>query len=789
MTVATEPLSSGGTRVHDETPVRPPPIRVTGPLAWMRRNLFATPFDAVLTVITSIILVWLVTGFLAWAISQANWLVVTRNFRLFMAGTFPVEDLWRVHGAVLLCTFAIGYSMYAYLRLPRWTLWALLILAAVLIIAPPVLYAATPPAPSLLAAGDRDIASGTVTETPIAQRSFIGRAGETVRLELAAAPDDQALAAATGFSDRAAAALLNGARNRLRTQTRQAELTAQLAGDTLTTGQRNAAQETLASLTIPDSPIETYALNLSAVDVSLINATTGDVVADGTISPDAPNFSATLPQDGWYILETTVTDESVGLLVATGVEPILERGLSGGLVYSRVLDDFTVSEARPMVDGDELPYTALTDNQWQGTRTLSQYLRVFAAPMLEMLARGLIPLMVVGMAGYSVAWGLGRVVPRPERELGNRHWAAQRSLGPLWIVVLVLSFLLLLGMPGSSPATVASVLARFVWVGWVFFVGMAFDRPWGRPLFGLLIILALFQSLLEEGVFTGRMQNGLVGLLISMGVWMAIGGIVARRGAGSRGRLQPAQLVAAILVCAALWLAILLVPALLGVAGEPLPAVDTRRWGGLLLTAVITVVALIASFPLGILLALGRRSSLPLVSGVCTVYIELVRGVPLITVLFMAMLLVPLLNPGLASVENAFRAIVGFTLFSAAYLAENVRGGLQSVPFGQEEAGRALGLSGWQVIVLITLPQALRAVIPALVGQCIALFKDTSLVVLVGLTDLTGMSKGVISQAEYVGLQTEVYVFISIMYFVFSYAMAFVSRRIEASGSGKARRL
>ena len=233
-----------------------------------------------------------------------------------------------------------------------------------------------------------------------------------------------------------------------------------------------------------------------------------------------------------------------------------------------------------------------------------------------------------------------------------------------------------------------------------------------------------------------------------------------------------------------------IVAAWLFAGGGPLqPTVDTNLWGGLFLTLVISIVGIVASFPIGIVLALGRRSNMPVVKALCVSFIELVRGVPLITVLFMAMLLVPLLNPGLASVENVFRAIVGFTLFSAAYLAENVRGGLQSVPFGQEEAGRALGLSGWQVIVLITLPQALRAVIPALVGQCIALFKDTSLVVLVGLTDLTGMSKGVISQAEYVGLQTEVYVFISIMYFVFSYAMAFVSRRIEASGSGKARRL
>jgi general L-amino acid transport system permease protein len=357
---------------------------------------------------------------------------------------------------------------------------------------------------------------------------------------------------------------------------------------------------------------------------------------------------------------------------------------------------------------------------------------------------------------------------------------------PLWVLIGALSVILLVGLPGAGPVEVGSTLARFVWVGWLFFVGAALNRPWGKPLFGLLMVLGLLQSILAGG--------GAGAIVLNFVIWFAVGAFAARQGVASRALFSGGQLVRAILINAALWLALLIVPALLAAsaaasAGNPLPPIDTRRWGGLLLTIAITVVSLVVSFPLGIGLALGRRSSLPLVRGVCTAYIELVRGVPLITVLFMAMLLVPLINPQLATVENVFRAMVGFTLFSAAYLAENVRGGLQSVPPGQEEAARALGLSGWQVILLITLPQALRAVIPALVGQAISLFKDTSLVALVGLTDLTGISKAVISQAEYVGLQSEVYVFISVIYFVFSYAMAYVSRRIEASGSGTARRL
>ncbi|NUQ04846.1 MAG: amino acid ABC transporter permease [Anaerolineae bacterium] len=223
--------------------------------------------------------------------------------------------------------------------------------------------------------------------------------------------------------------------------------------------------------------------------------------------------------------------------------------------------------------------------------------------------------------------------------------------------------------------------------------------------------------------------------------------------------------------------------------GSVLPITDTRRWGGLMLTIMLTMVGVLASFPLGVLLALGRRSALPAIRVASTLYIEFVRGVPLITVLFMAQLLVPLVNPSLAEVDNVFRAMVGILLFSAAYLAENVRGGLQAVPHGQEEAAKALGLAGWQVTLLITLPQALRYVIPALVGQFISLFKDTSLVAIVGLLDLTGIARSTVAQTEFLGLYREVYLFIGILYFVFSYVMAAISRRLEASGSGAARRV
>ncbi len=799
MTTTTDPRTGAPTVVHADAPPTPRPILSAGPLAWMRKNLFATPMDIALTIIVGIILVVMTVSFLGWAIGQANWFVVTRNVRLFMAGTFPLDEIWRVDLVALLAAFGVGWSVYAFLRPPRWILWAMLILALALLLIPPAINALAPRPPSLLAAGAVSIESGTVTETPLEQVAIVGQAGQTFSFEVYPATDDATLAVAAGFSDRAAQALTNAARNRLSAAARLDELEAQLAGDRLTENQRADAESDRDRLTIPPSPVDTYALNSTPVQLRLLNAETMEPVAQGELSAGDPAWSVTLPYDGWYVLEKMVDDGSVALLQAINTEPAVQRAVPGGLGYSRVIDDFTITAERPQVDGRDMPFNALTDNQWQGSRTITNYLVMFAAPMLMILASGLIPLMVVGLLGYGAAWGLGRVSPRPPREVDNPQWPARRVMLPLWILVGALATILLIGLPGAGPVTVGSTLARFVWVGWLFFTGIALNRAWGRPLFALLMVLGMLQTLLDQGVLGGRVSIGALGaggmlsLFVNFGIWFIIGVIATRQGVASRSLFNPKQVTRAVIVCAVLWIGLFILPVLLSgpgtAAGQSLTPIDTRRWGGLLLTMVITIVALVVSFPLGILLALGRRSSLPLVRGVCTAYIELVRGVPLITVLFMAMLLVPLINPQLASVENVFRAMVGFTLFSAAYLAENVRGGLQSVPPGQEEAARALGLSGTQVILLVTLPQALRAVIPALVGQAISLFKDTSLVALVGLTDLTGISKAVISQAEYVGLQTEVYVFISIIYFIFSYAMAYVSRRIEASGSGTARRL
>ena len=225
-----------------------------------------------------------------------------------------------------------------------------------------------------------------------------------------------------------------------------------------------------------------------------------------------------------------------------------------------------------------------------------------------------------------------------------------------------------------------------------------------------------------------------------------------------------------------------------GIPGIPwLPSVETSKWGGLLLTFLLAVVGIVASFPLGVLLALGRRSRLPALSIFSTLFIELVRGVPLVSLLFMTQVILPLFLPEDVRIDRVLRALIAITLFSAAYMAENVRGGLQAVPRGQIEAAKALGLSGPQVMLYIVLPQALRAVIPTIVGQFISLFKDTSLVVIVGMLDIVGIGKSIVlGNVQWIGAQREVYVFLAAVFWVFTFSMSYASRKLEeALGVGK----
>ncbi|APW42114.1 amino acid ABC transporter permease [Rhodoferax saidenbachensis] len=215
-----------------------------------------------------------------------------------------------------------------------------------------------------------------------------------------------------------------------------------------------------------------------------------------------------------------------------------------------------------------------------------------------------------------------------------------------------------------------------------------------------------------------------------------------------------------------------------GVLG--LSRVETDRWGGLPLTLLLASLSMAMAFPIALVIALGRRSSLPAIRSVCTVYVELIRGVPLISVLFMASFMFPLLMPQGFSIDVLVRVLAGITLFAAAYMAEVIRGGLQAIPKGQIEAAATLGLSYWQTQRKIVLPQALAMVVPGIMNNFISTFKDTSLVTIVSLYELTGaMSLALNSDANWRPFKIEGYLFIAMIYFVFCFSMSRYSLWIE----------
>jgi general L-amino acid transport system permease protein len=210
-----------------------------------------------------------------------------------------------------------------------------------------------------------------------------------------------------------------------------------------------------------------------------------------------------------------------------------------------------------------------------------------------------------------------------------------------------------------------------------------------------------------------------------------------------------------------------------------LPYVENERWGGLILTLLLSTFGVAFAFPLSILLALGRRSDMPVIRALCVGYIELIRGVPLISVLFMASVMLPLFLPSGVTIDKMVRAQLAIVMFAAAYLAEVVRGGLQAIPRGQYDAAHALALPYWRRTWLIILPQALRISVPPLVNTFIALFKDTSLVLIIGLFDLLSTIKISLTEPAWNGFGIEAYVFASLVYFAFCFAMSRYSKSFE----------
>ncbi len=313
----------------------------------------------------------------------------------------------------------------------------------------------------------------------------------------------------------------------------------------------------------------------------------------------------------------------------------------------------------------------------------------------------------------------------------------------LWTIIAIVSVLAGLTW-GILARTAPKLYSRTVLV--VFGVVAAIAVLMPMPLFAKLLVL-LMEGLVLAGAWVGRLAARQIPTL---GSWLS-----------------------------AAWGVSFLVVWWLLAGGFGLSPVSTTNWGGLLLTIFVSVVSIVLCFPLGVLLAIGRQSDMPVIRWLSVAFIEVVRGLPLIAILFVAAVMLPLVLPPGMRINLVLRAIVGLTMFSAAYLAENVRGGLQSIPRGQSEAANALGLSTPLTLALIVLPQALKVSIPAIVGQFISLIQDTTLLLIIGLFELLGISRTVLANPEFTGRYAEAYIFIGAIYWLLCYAMSLGSRRLE----------
>ena len=393
----------------------------------------------------------------------------------------------------------------------------------------------------------------------------------------------------------------------------------------------------------------------------------------------------------------------------------------------------------------------------------------------------------------------------PTRRRSPAEWVRENLFGGPLDTILTLVFGALLAWAIWRVATFVFVDARWeiiernitslmvggfprdeLWRVWAALLILAASLGWGA---GALVVrrrLAVAEGREARGDRTAGLRRiAPIVLLVGVLLWFASSLqalllVLAAAGIGVAfnllGRRTPKRLdrFVPLLVLAGILVAFLVIVAFGGVRWT--------QWGGLLLTLFLAIGGIAISFPLGVLLAVGRRSSFPAVRIVCVGYIEFIRGVPLIALLFMGAFMIGFFLPeGVERPDAVVRALIAFVMFTAAYVAEVVRGGLQSVPAGQVEAAQALGLSPFRITTRIVLPQALRNVIPALVGQFISLFKDTSLVFIVGLVDLLAIAENITKQPDFLaqGLIVETLLFASFIYWTGSYWMSRESQRLE----------
>lgn len=350
--------------------------------------------------------------------------------------------------------------------------------------------------------------------------------------------------------------------------------------------------------------------------------------------------------------------------------------------------------------------------------------------------------------------------PRRGRVAGAARWMKENLFSSFWSSILTIVFAALSGLLLYQLLSFAIINA--VWIG---------DREVCRnnPDGACWSFVAAKLDYLRYGSYppTGRWRVDAVEIVgAALVVWLLWPNAPRR------------NLAAALFF---LGFPILAFALLRGIPELGLPTVDTSLWGGLLVTLIMSAVGIVASLPIGIALALGRRSQLPVIRAFCVFYIEIVRGVPFITVLFMANFLLPLFVPDLLTPDRLLRPMIGTALFSAAYMAEVVRAGLQAIPRGQYEGAHALGLGYWRTMRLVILPQALTIVIPGIVSTFIGLFKDTTLVAVVGITDFLKAAETSRVDPEWAGptISSTVYLFAALVYWAICFGMSRYSQSME----------
>lgn len=330
---------------------------------------------------------------------------------------------------------------------------------------------------------------------------------------------------------------------------------------------------------------------------------------------------------------------------------------------------------------------------------------------------------------------------------------------------------------------------------YIFFGSFPYQQHW-RPLFAVIAMLAMLVLSADRRMWNWRLlviwgvgsfvtfllMFGQIHIPLSLFLFVALvlggSGMSLRKGIADTGEMTAYRVLAAI-GAVGLVLRIAGVLPAWSLAIAPLSFVETSLWGGIPITIILATYGLAFAFPYGVLLALGRRSNLPLIKGLCVGFIELIRGVPLISLLIMASVMLPLFLPSGTTIDKFLRAQVAVILFAGAYIAEVIRGGLQSLPKGQFEAADAMGLNYPQKTLLIILPQAIRVVIPPLINTFIGFFKDTSLVLIIGIFDFLNTANQALVDPNWAGFPAEVYLFAAFVYFIFCFSMSRYSKYLE----------